>query len=415
MIRNIIFDIGKVLIGFDWDHYMDMLFDRETADKVTAAMFGGDHWKELDRAVLAEDEILQLFLDDGPDVTDQIREAFDRVGECVKKRDWVIPMMDMIRKKGYNIYYLSNMSEHVKASNTEAFDFVKHMDGGVWSCDVKLIKPDPEIYVRLLEKYDLVPEECLFIDDHEENVAVARQLGIKGIRFDSYEQLSADLDKALTKDATHDLITVLCYGDSNTYGYDPVTEGRYPLEKRWTTLLGEKLGGRYEVIPEGLNGRTTAYDRSDATWKNGSNSIISCIGSHKPVDIMTIMLGTNDCNAELGLSAEDIARGMETLIELSVEKSPELQGYVPRIIVIVPPAIGDDYENSPFANKLTPDSIRKSHDIGPLYEKIADKYCCDFINAAGSVEVSELDSEHLSEQGHAHLAELIFKKITLTD
>jgi lysophospholipase L1-like esterase len=172
------------------------------------------------------------------------------------------------------------------------------------------------------------------------------------------------------------------------------------------------LGDRYEIIPEGLNGRTTAYDRPGAAWKNGSSSFVACLGTHKPVDILTIMLGTNDVNIELGLSAEKIAKGMEELVRLAEENAPDLQGYVPRIIVIAPAAIGEDYENSPFAFELTPEAVQMSYDIGPLYRKVAEEHCCEFIDATETVEVSAIDSEHLSENGHRQLAELIYNTIT---
>ena len=81
MIKNIIFDIGRVLIGFEWNDYVYSLFDRETADRVTAAMWGTGYWKELDIALLTDDEILDLFYGAAPDLKAEIREAFDRVGE----------------------------------------------------------------------------------------------------------------------------------------------------------------------------------------------------------------------------------------------------------------------------------------------------------------------------------------------
>jgi lysophospholipase L1-like esterase len=221
----------------------------------------------------------------------------------------------------------------------------------------------------------------------------------------------ADLDKALTKDASHDRISVLCYGDSNTYGYDPNTGGRYPYDKRWTTLLGEMLGSRYEVIPEGLNGRTTAYDRPGAAWKNGISSFTACLGTHKPVDYIIIMLGTNDCNAGLGLSAEQIAGGMETLVRIVEDEAPGLQGYVPEIIVAAPAAIQGDYERSPFAFELTPESVQKSIDIGPLYREVAARHMTRFADATSGIEVSP-DCEHLTEEGHRQIAKLFYETIT---
>jgi lysophospholipase L1-like esterase len=362
--------------------------------------------------VLSEDELLDLFYSADPGVKDEIKTAYDRIGECVERKSWPIPLIDGLRDRGYRVYYLSNMSEHVIRSNPEAFAFTSHMDGGIFSYDVKCIKPDLKIFRLLFEKYGLDPKECLFIDDHEDNIQAGKRLGMKGIVFSGHDQLTEALDKALTKDAAHDKISVLCYGDSNTYGYDPGNGSRYPYEKRWTTLLGEKLGNGYEVINQGLNGRTTAYDRPGAAWKNGISSFIACLGTHKPVDILIIMLGTNDCNAGLGLSAEQIAGGMGNLVRLAKDNAPALQGYIPRIIVAAPAAIGDNYEDSPFAYELTPESVRKSHDIGPLYEELAKKEECEFVSAVDSAEVSKLDSEHLTEEGHRQMAGLFYNKIT---
>ena len=426
MIKNIVFDIGKVLFGFDWDQYMQSMFDAETSEIVTAAVFGGRWWKELDRAVIPESEILDRFIEAAPDYETEIRQAFFGIGRCISKRDWVIPLIESLKDRGYNVYFLSNMSEHVMGSNPDAFAFTGYMDGGVFSCDVKVIKPDPDIYRLLFAKYDLVPEECIFIDDKSPNIAMAKRLGMKAIRFRSHEQLMLNLSQALLKDRTHDCVTVLCYGDSNTYGYDPDTGGRYPCDKRWTSILERLLnekqaklsindgfpGNKYEVIPEGLNGRTTAFDRPEAPWKNGLSSIQATLGTHKPVDYLIIMLGTNDCNAELGLNADDIACGMERLVCAAEEISPELQGYIPEIIVVSPPAIQGDYERSPFASRLTPESVQNSLDIQPLYKQIADRHLCHFVDAALGIEVSPGDCEHLTEKGHRRLAELLFEAVT---
>ena len=411
MITTVVFDIGKVLIGFDWDRYVRELFDEETARHVTRAMFGGSVWKELDRAVLSEEEILARFYEAEPGYRKEIDEAFERVGECVERRGWVIPLVSSIKERGYRVLFLSNMSDHVMCSNPEAYDFVSRMDGGIWSCRAHLIKPDPQIYRLLLDEYGLEAEECLFIDDTPVNTAAARRIGMKTILYRDPAQLAADLDQAFAKDRGHDRISVVCYGDSNTYGYDPDTGGRYPYEKRWTTLLGELLGSRYEVIAEGLNGRTTAYDRPGAAWKNGISSFIACLGTHKPADYVIIMLGTNDCNAELGLSAEDIAAGMETLVRMAEEESPGLQGYVPQIIVAAPAPIGASYADSPFASELTPESVQKSRGIAPLYEEIAKRHGCLFADAAAA-EVSPYDCEHLTEEGHRRLAQIFYDLIT---
>lgn len=201
--------------------------------------------------------------------------------------------------------------------------------------------------------------------------------------------------------------TVLCYGDSNTYGYDPNNGLRYPKDIRWTTILQNLLGEQYEVIVEGLNGRTTAYDRPDGAFKNGLTYLTACLGSNKPLDYIIFMLGTNDCNADLHLTTGEIARGMEKLIETTLTETKWMQDYKPEIIIVVPAAIGLDYKSSPFADQLSDESVRKSRELAPLYKKLAKKYDCKFIDGTDILEVSPIDSEHLTENAHKKLAELL--------
>ena len=123
MIRNIVFDIGNVLIGFDAMDYLVSLFGEEKAVRIAKAVFGTGYWQELDIARLSVEEILELFYSTEPELRDEIKEAFDRIGECVTRLDWPIPLIDSLKEKGYGVYFLSNMSEHVKASNTGCRSF----------------------------------------------------------------------------------------------------------------------------------------------------------------------------------------------------------------------------------------------------------------------------------------------------
>ena len=116
MIRNIVFDIGNVLIGFDAKEYLISLFGEEKTMRVGNAIFGSGYWPELDIARLSEERILGLFYSAAPDLRDEIKESFDRIGECVTRLDWPTALIDSLREKGYRVYFLSNMSEHVKAS-----------------------------------------------------------------------------------------------------------------------------------------------------------------------------------------------------------------------------------------------------------------------------------------------------------
>lgn len=205
---------------------------------------------------------------------------------------------------------------------------------------------------------------------------------------------------------------ILCYGDSNTYGHNPNVgrRSRYPKDKRWPNILQNLLGEEFEVYSEGLNGRTTAYDRPGFYWKNGLQPLPAILGTHKPLDYVVFMLGTNDCNLELGLSSQDIANGMEKLILTTREMGIIQQERIPKIIVIAPSPILEDYGSSPFVDEIDLSSVRKSREIVQLYRDICDKYGCLFIDGS-TAEVSKIDSEHLTEQGHRDIAELVYKVI----
>ena len=204
--------------------------------------------------------------------------------------------------------------------------------------------------------------------------------------------------------------TILCYGDSNTYGYNPHNGGRYDKHIRWITILSKLLGDDYDVIPEGLNGRTTAYDREGEDVKNGLTHYRAIYGSHRPVDILIFMLGTNDCNADMNLSVDEIANGMERLIVLSKDAAMQKQGYLPKIILTVPAAIAGEYEKSPLSYQLSIDSLTKSKQIVEPYKQLAVKYDCIFLDAS-DLKVSEIDCEHLTEESHDKLAHMFFEVI----
>ena len=110
--------------------------------------------------------------------------------------------------------------------------------------------------------------------------------------------------------------TVLCYGDSNTYGYNPENGLRYNEDERWTGILKSLLGPGYNIIEEGCNGRTTIYDDPLEGWKNGKDYLKPCLNSHKPIDIIILMLGSNDLKNYFGASSRDIANGAGTLADI---------------------------------------------------------------------------------------------------
>ena len=145
--------------------------------------------------------------------------------------------------------------------------------------------------------------------------------------------------------------TVLCYGDSNTYGFDPRNGLRYPSDIRWTGRLQQLLGQDFIVIEEGCNGRTTAFDDPTEPWKNGLPYLKPCLNTHKPIDIVILMLGTNDLKNCFNVSVKEIAEGAGKLVDVIKEFTADKQGFIPKIILVSPPEIGEGIKSSPFSEK----------------------------------------------------------------
>lgn len=199
--------------------------------------------------------------------------------------------------------------------------------------------------------------------------------------------------------------TVLCYGDSNTYGYNPLNGLRYPEDVRWTGILQTLLGNEYRVIEEGCNGRTTIFDDLIEGWKNGLAYLQPCLNSHKPIDIVIMMLGSNDLKKIFHASAKEIADGAGTLVNVIQTFTKEKQGFEPKIVLVSPPEIGEGICFSPFFGAFDETAIQRSREFPNYYQKVAEKYQCVFFDAAAHITSSEVDSLHLSAEAHSVLAE----------
>ena len=139
---------------------------------------------------------------------------------------------------------------------------------------------------------------------------------------------------------------ILCFGDSNTHGYNSKTGGRFTVEERWTKLLQRKLGDDYYVIEEGLSGRTTSFDDPVFEGLSGLNAIYPCMMTHEPLDLVIIMLGTNDTKERFGASAECIALGLKRLISKAVSTTDCWKNGRPSILIVTPQNIDKRYETS---------------------------------------------------------------------
>lgn len=194
MIRNIIFDIGNVLTDFRWKDFMrDKGFDDAMIERIARVSVKSPLWNEYDRGDWTTEEIMQAFVAGDPSIERELHAAYDDVRGMVTLRDYAVDWVRELKEKGYRVFYLSNFGEKPEKDCSDALVFIPLMDGGLLSWREKVIKPDPEIYRRLLERYDLKAEECVFIDDTALNVEAAEGQGIHGIVFQSKEQTQEEL------------------------------------------------------------------------------------------------------------------------------------------------------------------------------------------------------------------------------
>lgn len=206
--------------------------------------------------------------------------------------------------------------------------------------------------------------------------------------------------------------SILCFGDSNTWGSDPVTRSRFGPEIRWTGVLSATLGGGYEVIEEGLRGRTTVFDDPVLPGRNGSRYLLPCILSHQPLDVVVIMLGTNDMKNRFGVSAIEIALGVKQLVQ--IVRTVPLDGPIdraPKLLVVSPPALGHRQRPDSIANYLHADE--KSRALGAAIGDLAGMLRVPFFNAANVVETGDIDGIHLPPLEHTKLGKAIAREIEL--
>lgn len=199
MINTIAFDIGNVLVDFDYLPYVhNLLQDEEAVNRVNNAIWLTGCWNDLDRGE-DTDEVVQRMLEAEPGYKEEILLTFERVGECITLMDYAIPWIQELKQRGYRVLYLSNYARHTMDVNREALRFLPLMDGGVFSCDIGCIKPDARMYETLCRNYALDPACCVFLDDMEANVQAAAECGMQTIQFQNYEQAKTELEALLAE------------------------------------------------------------------------------------------------------------------------------------------------------------------------------------------------------------------------
>lgn len=194
--ENIIFDVGKVLVKFEWEKYLDSFgFPKEKRDKIAKAVFESETWNERDRSSEDEQYYVDKMIKDAPEYADDIREVMRRSGETIERMDYAETWVRYLKDKGYHVYILSNYATYTLEKTEEELTFLKYVDGAVFSCQVKQIKPEPDIYQTLIKRYNLDPQKSVFLDDRKENCEAARKQGIHAIQFESFKQAAAELEK----------------------------------------------------------------------------------------------------------------------------------------------------------------------------------------------------------------------------
>ena len=205
---------------------------------------------------------------------------------------------------------------------------------------------------------------------------------------------------------------IVCFGDSNTHGYNSKTMGRFSEEERWTKLLEKYLGEEYDIAEEGLEGRTACFDDPLFEGLCGFNYLYPCIMTHKPVDLLIIMLGTNDVKSRFSATPENIAKGIERLVQKGLDTTIAFRNK-PNILLICPPPINEGYDKTDIYGEMGPMCVEKSRALAPLYKKSAELKGVHFLDAGSidGVDMYPYDHMHLSLDAHRNLASYLAKII----
>lgn len=199
---------------------------------------------------------------------------------------------------------------------------------------------------------------------------------------------------------------ILCFGDSNTYGLIPGSTERYDYNTRWTGIVENKLLHKgYRVIEEGLCGRITIFDDPLRTGRRGTQLLPIVLETHRPVDIVVLMLGTNDCKSLYDASAEVIGLGIKKLIGQIKDAVPKA-----KILLISPIHLGDDVWNG-YDPEFNEDSVKTSKNLGKVYEQLAREEGIYYLAASDYAQPSKEDREHMDQIGHKAFAQAVINQL----
>ncbi len=197
MIKNIISDVGRVLVAWQPRDLMKKLgFSDETISELMKHLFESGLWNETDRGVMSDEEFLTLAIGKAPEYEREIMDFWNRIDEAIWQFPYTKEWIRSMKEAGYRVYILSNYgSWGYQQTKEKALDFVEDVDGAIFSYQVKMVKPDAEIFEALLDKYELKAEESVFLDDLPANVEGAKAVGIHGIVFKELDDAMVELEK----------------------------------------------------------------------------------------------------------------------------------------------------------------------------------------------------------------------------
>src|ERR1700722_7732200 len=225
---------------------------------------------------------------------------------------------------------------------------------------------------------------------------------------------------------------IVVFGDSNTWGYDPATGGRFPRAQRWPSVLQRELGPDFEVIAEGLNGRTTVHDDPIEPYRCGADALPSCLMSHAPLDFVILALGCNDLKKRFSVSAFDIAEGAARLIALARVHGQRSDARPPKILLIAPPPIAKAPARGPLPASPPPKILliapppiakltayaemfeggqEKSVLLGQRYRDVAEREGVAFLDAGHVIRCSDLDGIHYEVDQHELLGRAVAETV----
>ena len=199
---------------------------------------------------------------------------------------------------------------------------------------------------------------------------------------------------------------ILCFGDSNTHGYNSKTNGRFDVNERWPKLLQKNLGDDYYVIEEGLSGRTTSFEDPVFEGLCGLHAIYPCMMTHEPLDLVIIMLGTNDTKDRFNANSFIIGKGLERLAQKAIDSHAAWRG-APNVLLVAPPPIHPDYAKTAVAGEMGDKCVERSRGLAKEFKDVADRLHCHFLDAGSipGIEMYPYDWMHLSLESHKLLAD----------